>query len=217
MEVFRDKHRYNLRFEKGHNIGGLSKEKAIYKETGTRIHWLPDLDVFTEIAIPQEYFQETLKRQAVVNAGIHFVFHDELTDETFTYHYPEGIMDYVKELSQEKELTEIRHLTRTTAGRDRQDKPEYKVKMEVALCFNNHHPRIEYYHNSSYLEHGGAPDRAVRNALISVIDQFLKERNSLYVKTKKKILFSDIEDSLLLISNSFSTMTSYANQTKKID
>ncbi|RQD71378.1 MAG: DNA topoisomerase [Tindallia sp. MSAO_Bac2] len=214
VEVFRDKHRYNLRFEKGHNLGGLKKEKVLYQETGTRIHWLPDLDVFTEIAIPQDYFKETLKRQAVVNAGIHFVFHDKLTDETFTYHYPEGIMDYIKELSQEKELTEIRQLTRTTAGRDREDKPEYKVKMEIALCFNNHHPCVEYYHNSSYLEHGGAPDRAVRNALISVIDQFLKDEN-LYRKNEKKILFSDIEDSLLLISNSFSTMTSYANQTKK--
>jgi len=214
VEVFRDKHRYNLRFEKGHNLGGLKKEKIHYKETGTRIHWLPDLDVFTEIAIPQEYFLEALKRQAVVNAGIHFVFHDELTEETFMYHYPEGIMDYIKELNQEQELTEIRHLTRTASGRDREDKPEYKVKMELVFCFNNYYPRIEYYHNSSYLEHGGAPDRAIKSAFISVIDQFIRDEN-LYRKNEKKILFTDIEDSLLLISNSFSTMTSYANQTKK--
>ncbi|SDY77580.1 DNA gyrase/topoisomerase IV subunit B [Tindallia californiensis] len=214
VEVLRDKHRYHLRFEKGHNIGGLKKEKALYKDTGTRIHWLPDLDVFTEIDINQEYFKETLKRQAVVNAGVHFVFYDELTDESFTYYYPEGIMDYIKELSQEQELTEIRYLSRSTAGRDREDKPEYKVKMEIALCFNNHYPRIEYYHNSSYLEHGGAPDRAVKNSLVAVIDQFLKDEN-LYRKNEKKVLFTDIEDSLLLIANSFSTMTSYANQTKK--
>lgn len=214
VEVFRDKHRYALRFEKGHNIGGLKKEKVLHQETGTRIHWLPDLDVFTEINIPQDYFLETLKRQAVVNAGIHFVFHDKISDETFEYHYPEGIMDYIKELNQEQELTDILHLSRTTSGRDREDKPEYKVKMELVFCFNNHHPRIEYYHNSSYLEHGGAPDRAIKSGFVSVIDQFIRDEN-LYRKNEKKVLFTDIEDSLLLISNSFSTMTSYANQTKK--
>ena len=216
VEVVRDGHRYTLHFEKGHNVDGLKKEKLTdsQAETGTRIHWLPDLDVFTEIAIPREWFMETLKRQAVVNAGITFLFHDELVNETVAFCYPNGILDYIRELSQDQEITEVRHLSRTASGRDREDKPEYKVKMELAFCFNNQKPMIEYYHNSSYLEHGGAPDRAVKNAFIAVIDQFLKDEN-LYRKNEKKILFTDIEDSLLLISNSFSTATSYANQTKK--
>ena len=214
VEVVRDGCRYTLHFEKGHNIGGLSSEKSVTRETGTRIHWLPDLDVFTEIAIPGEWFVETLKRQAVVNAGVTFQFHDHITDETVLFTYPNGILDYMRELSQDREITEVRHLTRITSGRDREDKPEYKVKMEIAFCFNNHDPLIEYYHNSSFLEHGGAPDRAVKNAFVAVIDQFLKDEN-LYRKNEKKILFSDIEDSLILVSNSFSTVTSYANQTKK--
>jgi DNA gyrase subunit B len=216
VEVVRDGHRFTLHFEKGHNIGGLQKEKLSGKkiETGTRIHWLPDLDVFTDIAIPREWFLETLKRQAVINAGITFLFYDQLTEETVAFCYPDGILDYIRELSEDKEITEVRHLTRTASGRDREDKPEYKVKMEIAFCFNNQNPLIEYYHNSSFLEHGGAPDRAVKNAFVAVIDQFLKDEN-LYRKNEKKILFTDIEDSLLLISNSFSTATSYANQTKK--
>ncbi|MEN1761288.1 MULTISPECIES: DNA gyrase/topoisomerase IV subunit B [Anoxynatronum] len=216
VEVVRDGHRYTLHFEKGLNPEGLKSEKLTGSsiETGTRIHWLPDLDVFTEIAIPREWFLETLKRQAVVNAGITFLFHDHLTDETVTFCYPNGILDYIREISKEQELTEVRHLTRTATGRDREDKPEYKVKMEIAFCFNNQQPLIEYYHNSSFLEHGGAPDRAVKNAFVAVIDQFLKDEN-LYRKNEKKILFTDIEDSLLLLSNSFSTVTSYANQTKK--
>jgi DNA gyrase subunit B len=216
VEVVRDGQRFTLHFEKGHNIDGLQKEKLAGKkiETGTRIHWLPDLDVFTDIAIPREWFLETLKRQAVINAGITFLFYDQLTEETVAFCYPDGILDYIRELSEDKEITEVRHLTRTASGRDREDKPEYKVKMEIAFCFNNQNPLIEYYHNSSFLEHGGAPDRAVKNAFVAVIDQFLKDEN-LYRKNEKKILFTDIEDSLLLISNSFSTATSYANQTKK--
>ena len=214
VEVFRDGQQFNLHFEKGHNIGGLTKTKTRSTETGTRIHWLPDLDVFTEIAVPREWFLETLKRQAVVNAGITFLFYDQLVEETVVFCYPNGILDYIRELSRDEEITEVRHLTRTASGRDREDKPEYKVKMDIAFCFNNQYPVIEYYHNSSFLEHGGAPDRAVKNAFVAVIDQFLKDEN-LYRKNEKKILFMDIEDSLLLISNTFSTATSYANQTKK--
>ncbi len=41
-------------------------------------------------------------------------------------------------------------------GRDRADKPEYKVKLSVACCFSNKHPVVEHYHNSSFLEHGGS-------------------------------------------------------------
>ena len=86
--------------------------------------------------------------------------------------------------------------------------------MSFAFCFNNEINVLEYYHNSSYLEYGGAPDKAVRNAFVYAIDQYLKQ-NGKYNKNEGKIQFSDIEDSLVLVSNSLSTMTSYENQTKK--
>ena len=86
--------------------------------------------------------------------------------------------------------------------------------MSFAFCFNNEYTALEYYHNSSFLEYGGSPDKAVRNAFVYAIDQYLKQ-NSKYTKNEGKIQFSDIEDSLILVSNSLSTMTSYENQTKK--
>jgi DNA gyrase subunit B len=212
--VYRDGFKFELHFEKGQNIGGLKKEKYKYESTGTIIKWCPDLDVFTDINIPLEYYQTILRKQAVVNAGLTFRLFDETTGQTFEYLYRSGIVDYIKEIDQEKGFTGIQFFETATRGRDREDKPEYRVKMQIAFCFNNEINLLEYYHNSSFLEYGGAPDKAVKTAFVYEIDQALKNRNK-YNKDEAKITFADIQDSLALVTNSFSTETSYENQTKK--
>lgn len=216
VEIFRDGYRYTLRFEKGENVGGLHKEPTPQKKTGSRIRWKPDLDVFTDIDIPVEYYTEVLKRQAVVNAGLLFVFRNQVgkSFETQDFCYENGITDYVKELSGEETLTGVQYWEAQRRGRDREDKPEYKVKMQVACCFSNRMKLLEYYHNSSHLEHGGAPEKAVKVAFVSQIDAVLKQQGK-YLKNESKITFQDVEDCLVLVSSSFSTQTSYENQTKK--
>ena len=214
VEIVRDGHLYALHFEKGENVGGLYKELTKQKQTGSTIKWRPDLDVFTDIAIPSEYFEEVLKRQAIVNKGLRFIYQDEESNTTREYIYDNGIVDYLDEIAEDKRFTQIKHYSDEGVGRDRPDKPEYKVKVEMAFCFNNEVNVIEYYHNSSYLEHGGSPDKAVKSAFTAEIDQYIKKQNK-YQKNEKKISFVDVQDSLVLVVNSFSTMTSYENQTKK--
>ncbi len=217
VTVWRDGYEYTLHFEKGENIGGLQKTPTNKKETGSLQRWKPDLDVFTDIDIPVEYYEDTLKKQAVVNSGILFVFRNETPNgfETREYLYPNGITDYVKELlGDEPALTGVQFWQAERRGRDREDKPEYKVKLSVALAFSNRLKLTEYYHNSSFLEYGGAPDKAVRQAFVSQIDAYLKQTGK-YLKNESKISYADVEDCLVLVSSSFSTQTSYENQTKK--
>jgi len=214
VTVYRDGYKYELHFEKGNNIGGLKKTKCNYEHTGTIQKWKPDLEVFTDIKIPAEYFRDVLRRQAVVNAGLVFEFIDEESGTTERFVYENGIADYVAELNMDKGITKPCYFAGSAKGRDREDKPEYKVKMEIAFCFNNEINTIQYYHNSSWLEYGGSPDKAVRAAFVYEIDKYLRNTNK-YNKNESKITFSDIEDSLILITNTFSTMTSYENQTKK--
>ncbi|MBQ7108802.1 MAG: DNA topoisomerase [Clostridia bacterium] len=217
VEVLRDGKKFNLHFEKGENVGGLETVEFRHRHTGTKIRWKPDLKVFTDINIPLENYHSTLKRQAVVNSGIKFVFRNEISSGEFEeveYYYENGIADYVAELSDGKAITSIHQIEVERKGRDREDLEEYKVKMNFAFCFNNENHVIEYYHNSSFLEHGGSPDKAVRNAFVYAIDQYLKQNNK-YTKNESRIQFADVADSLLLVSNSLSTMTSYENQTKK--
>ena len=217
VTVWRDGFKYSLHFEKGENIGGLKKEPTDKgKKTGTLIRWKPDLEVFTDINIPPEYYQDVMKRQAVVNAGVTFRFRRQAGGkfETTDYRYENGIQDYVSELAGEDALTSPVFWQTERKGRDRADKPEYKVKLSVSFCFSNKVQVIEHYHNSSWLEHGGSPDKAVRSAFVSAIDSYLKSQNK-YTKNESKIAFQDIQDALVLVSNNFSTQTSYENQTKK--
>ena len=214
VTVFKDGFKYDLHFEKGYNIGGLKKEPYQYKQTGTIQRWKPDLEVFTDIDIPLEFFQELLKKQAVVNSGITFKLFDEPSGQRFEYVYKNGITDYIKEISLDKEFTPVQLFETETRGRDREDLPEYKLKIQFAFCFNNFVNQIEYYHNSSYLVNGGSPDKAVRSAFTAEIDKYIKSAGK-YNKDESKVTFADVQDSLICITNSFSTLTSYENQTKK--
>ena len=217
-EIWRDGFKYSLHFEKGENIGGLKKEPTDRgKKTGSLFHWKPDLEVFTDIDIPVDYYLDVMKRQAVVNAGVTFRFRNQIGTnrfETTDFKYENGIVDYVAELAGEDPLTQPVFWQCERRGRDRADKPEYKVKLSVSFCFSNRVQIIEHYHNSSWLEHGGSPEKAVRSAFVSALDAYLKGQNK-YTKNESKITFNDIQDALVLVSNDFSTQTSYENQTKK--
>jgi DNA gyrase subunit B len=214
VQVVRDGFRYELHFERGENVGGLQKTPVRQKQTGTIQKWKPDRAVFTDILIPLDYFRQTLKRQAIVNAGVTFSLFDEESGETETFFYPEGILGFVRELDQEKGICAPIFFDGSGKGKDRSDKPDYKVKASIALCFNNEVNLIEYYHNSSWLEYGGSPDKAVRNALVAEFDRQARFQDK-YKNNEAKITFVDIQDSLILVTNSFSTQTSYENQTKK--
>lgn len=216
-EVHTDGYKYTLHFEKGENIGGLKKEKYDKKDTGTRIRWKPDLDVFTDINVPLEYYKDTIKKQAIVNDGIKFILKDQQSASKFTtieYCYNDGIMDYVKELAGDNAFTAPQYWECERKGRDREDLPDYKLKIKAALCFSLKTQIKEYFHNSSFLEHGGAPEKAFKSAFVNQINAYLKANNK-YTKSDSQINIQDVEDCIIFVVSSFSTQTSYENQTKK--
>ncbi len=216
VTVWRDGNKYTLHFAKGKIKGKMLVEPSDRKKTGTTTRWKPDIEVFTDINIPESYFLDILRRQAVVNAGVTFRFRAQhgAKLETTEFCYKNGIADYVAELAGESPLTQPYYIETERKGKDREDKPEYKVRMSAAFCFSNRTNAIEYYHNSSWLEHGGAPDAAAKTAFVYAIDAYIKKTNK-YQKNESKITFPDIADCLILVTNCFSTRTSYENQTKK--
>ncbi len=217
VEVLRDGFKYNLHFEQGENVGGLSKEPCKSKKTGTRTRWKPDTQVFTDIEIPRDYFESVLKKQAVVNPRVTFVFRYELETGDFSessYYYENGITDYLAEILGNDGISSPQFCSCERKGRDSDDRPEYKMKLSCAFAFSNKISFQEYYHNSSFLEYDGTPQKAVRQAFRSSIDNFIKT-NGKYQKNEKAVKDDDVGDSLVLISSTFSTYTSYENQTKK--
>ena len=220
VTVWRDGKKYQLHFKKGKVCGKKGEELIVEpsdrKKTGTLIKWRPDREVFTEIDIPVEYFEDVLHRQAVVNAGVTFRLRIQRGSrfETKDYRYENGIVDYVREIAGEGALTAPVFISAERKGRDREDKPEYKVKLSATFCFSNKVNAIEYYHNSSWLENGGAPDKAARSAFVSAVDAYIKKIGK-YQKNETAVKFQDVQDCLILVTNCFSTQTSYENQTKK--
>ncbi len=210
----------HMSFKKGSPVGELEVRPLDKKErrTGTVTYWRPDLEVFTSIDIPCKFYCDVLEKQAVVNAGLKFILKFENEDGSFfeqEFLYPNGISDYVARLAGDTAITQpVLWKMGEVVGRDRADKPEYKLVADIAFCVSNTVNVIEYYHNSSFLEHGGSPDRAVQNAFVYSVDKKLKAQGK-YNKNESKIKFADIEDCLVLVTNSFSTQTSYENQTKK--
>jgi DNA gyrase subunit B len=212
-------HEHKISFRKGKPTSELASRELDKKErrTGTVIHWRPDLEVFTNINIPFEYFDRVLHQQAVVNSGIKFVLRFEEEGGRFSeheYYYENGIADYIGELAGETAKTDpvLWHMEAT--GRDRDDKEDYRLKADFSFCVSSTVNVIEYYHNSSFLEYGGSPDRAVKQAFTYALDKYIKSSGK-YTKNEAKITFTDIADCLVLVINSFSTVTSYENQTKK--
>lgn len=230
--------KYSLRFEKGFNV--TKDERGFIKSrcdgyTGTKIHWKPDLEVFTDINIGTDYLVDMLRRQAIVNGGVEFLLRTEryadegageedeegqstlggeiVVDEQ-TFCYADGINDYLRECVGDKTLTTPQFWSAQRQGRDRADKEDYKLIMNVAFVFSRDVQFIEHYHNSSWLEHGGSPQDALKKAFTSQIDAYLKN-NGKYNKSEKAIKWDDVEDCLVFISSNFSTQASYANQTKK--
>ena len=216
VDIRRDGKRYTLRFEHGNNVGGLKSETYKKKLTGTKIHWKPDIQVFTDINVEDDYFLDMIKRQAIVNENIKFIFKRQNGSEfeITEFKYENGIVDYVNEVVKNESMIPIQSWSAEKKVRDREDKPEYKAKINVAFTFSNRHKLAEYYHNSSYLEHGGAPEKAVKNAFVYQIDVLLKQLGK-YTKNESKITFADVEDCLVIVISSFSSVTSYENQTKK--
>ncbi len=216
-EIHRDGYCYTLHFEKGENIGGLHKEPYSKRDTGSRIRWKPDIQVFTDINIPREWFVSTMKRQAIVNDGVHFVLKEETVGgkfDTTEFCYQNGIQDYVAELAGNTAFTTPQYWECERVGRDRADLKDYKLKIKAAVCFSLKTQLKEYYHNSSFLEHGGSPEKAFRSAFVSQINAYLKANNK-YAKSDNQINIQDVEDCVIFVVSSFSTNTSYENQTKK--
>ncbi len=221
VTVWRDGNKYSLHFKKGKVVGAKKKaleiEPSDENRTGTTIKWRPDLEVFTSISIPHDWYRETMRRQAVVNANVTFRLRIEGDDGEFTeedFCYPKGIEDYVLEKVGADYLTEPFFIEADRRGRDREDLPDYNVKITACMCFSRTFMMQEYYHNSSWLENGGSPEKAARSALTSALDAYIKQQGK-YNKNESAIKWQDVQDCLVLVTNCFSTQTSYENQTKK--
>lgn len=209
----RDGYCYEIETKDGEFVNELKETKEDYDSTGTFIKWRSSLDVFTDIDIPIEDIKEYAEEQSIVNKGIKMIVVDEANNEVFEYFYENGIIEYMNNYVEKDAFTDIQYWESKARGKDHENRKEYSSKYQIAFCFSNQKPMLKAYHNSSYLKHGGVTHDAVKTAFTYTIDKLIKTQGK-YNKNEKKITFADIEDSIAVIVNTYSTHTSYENQTK---
>lgn len=218
---------YSIEYAKGiENPAGLQCLSSA-EARGTRITWRPSAESFRgKGEIDNEFIVTTLQDQAIVNAGLKFIFinHNDVEEDLETgemlahereFYYENGIEDYITSLSStENVLTDVKTFTTEQKGKDNELDKEYRIKAEVYFSFDREVSFSRYYHNTSWLANGGTPEEFVKNSFTFVIDKFLKDQN-LYEKNEKKISFEDISDSLIVITSTYSTISLFSDQTKK--
>lgn len=214
MEVtsYRDNYKYFLRCEKGEPIMELEKTPDSNERTGTIITYKPDLDVFTEIDIPLDWVADMLEKQSIITPHVKFILTDEIANKTTEFYYKDGIVEYL-EKTIKKPLHDVILFEGNGKGQDTPERPEYKFNYSFAFCFTGNENIQMVFHNNGNLIHGGSTLNAIKSALTYSIDKFLKDNNK-YLKKDKKVTTEDVLDGLSFISNSYSTSTSYSNQTK---
>ena len=139
---------------------------------------------------------------------------NEINNTEQEFYYKEGIKDYILEVSKNKNITEIIQFSTEATGKEPEDNEDFDFKLNLFFAFNNEENLIEYYHNASFLENGGTPEDFIKNSFTYVIDKYIKD-NGLYGKNESKIKFIDIQDSLIVVSDTYSTISLYTDQVKK--
>lgn len=205
--------KYTLDIESG-TLKNIEEEKT-EQQSGTMVKIKPSNEVFTDINIPEKWLTEYLYEQTVTNKGFKINYKNTDTGEEDVFHHENGIDDYIKELSDGKEFTDfVNFESDTLSGKDADNRDEYDSQYNVAYTFNNDNYGSTVFHNSSKLTEESSQHKSIRLAFSYAIDKMIN-RLGLYNKKESKIKFEDVEDSLLIIINTYSTNTSYKNQTKK--
>lgn len=154
--VVRDGFKQSLHFEKGENIGGLSRTPW-EGSTGTYIRLQPDPEVFSDIRISPQQLAEKLQAIAIHIPGMKTVLRHELDagfDEN-VFFYPEGIADYLQEHNKGRKTSPLYLAELTAEGRDRYNRPPYTANVRLGLCFAKNAGFLRCCHNLRELAYGG--------------------------------------------------------------
>lgn len=110
IKVYRDGCIHHDRYEKGVPVielkNGLLPTIGKTRETGTEMTFLPDDTIFEVTRFRADWLKSRMHESAYLNPGLilHFINNRENEHEEKTYHEPEGIVAYVKELNKGKEV-----------------------------------------------------------------------------------------------------------------
>jgi len=210
LEIDRNGDHHLLKFANGGEVQGKLEVtgKAPRDRTGTTVTFWPDPTVFEDIDFRAQTVLERLQIMAFLNKGLEIIFTDEREgrEQTQTYKYNGGIIDFVKHLNAAKES-----LFKKVAS---YEVIEETQEVEVALQWNtSYNDSIHSFANGISTTEGGMHEDGFRKALTNAINKYARTRNVLKEKDDN-LLGEDIREGLTAIISVRLAEPQFEGQTK---
>ena len=191
VEVLRDGTLYKQSFKNGGEpVGTVKKEKTSRRGSGTSVTFLPSDKTFSTTNWSYETLAERLRESAFLLKGLTIVLTDERTCESETFHYEEGIRDFIQYLNEEKDtLSPVVDFDSTVDG----------VETEFAFQYNDGYSEtILSFVNNVRTKDGGTHEVGMKSALTKAFNEYARKVGLLKDKDKN-LEGSDVREGLTAI------------------
>lgn len=191
VEVLRDGTLYKQAFKNGGEpVGTVKKEKTNRRGSGTTVTFLPSDKTFSTTNWSYETLAERLRESAFLLKGLTIILTDERTGESETFHYEEGIRDFIKYLNEEKDtLSPIVDFDSTVDG----------VETEFAFQYNDGYSEtVLSFVNNVRTKDGGTHEVGMKSALTKAFNEYARKVGLLKDKDKN-LEGSDVREGLTAI------------------
>ena len=191
VEVLRDGTLYKQAFKNGGEpVGTVKKEKTNRRGSGTTVTFLPSDKIFSTTNWSYETLAERLRESAFLLKGLTIVLTDERTGESETFHYEEGIRDFIQYLNEEKDtLSPIVDFDSTVDG----------VETEFAFQYNDGYSEtVLSFVNNVRTKDGGTHEVGMKSALTKAFNEYARKVGLLKDKDKN-LEGSDVREGLTAI------------------
>ncbi|MEL0017397.1 MAG: DNA topoisomerase IV subunit B [Gammaproteobacteria bacterium] len=209
VEIKRDSHKFEMRFEGGEKISDLKKVGDIGpRNTGTSISFLPDPQYFETIKIDKSSLKHLLKAKAVLCPGLTIEYHDEKKNEKIPWNYENGLISYLSESSGDIELLLEESISCSKLADDNALDFVLNWSTKPAKNLMN-----ESYVNLIPTAQGGSHINGFKAGLLESVKEFCEFRN--LIPKGLKITADDVVQHSTFIISSKLTNPQFAGQTKE--
>ena len=171
---------YEDQYEKGNPVtqleDGLLPVIGKTKETGTTINFLPDDTIFDKTRFKEDEVKSRLHETAYLNPNLTILFEDRRKEipEQVTFHEPEGIKGFIKDMNKSKDTVhEVISFSGESEG----------INVEVAFQYvNEFHENVLGFCNNIYNSEGGTHLTGFKSQFTNMINSYARELNILKEK-----------------------------------
>jgi len=210
VEVKREGKKHKQDYKKGITQNKL-KESGTTKESGTKVCFLPDDEVFDEIIFDYNIIAERLRELAYLNQGLEIILKDSRSDEPKkdTFKFKGGLSDFVKYLDVKNNPLHNKIVT--------VKKENTEVPVDVALRYSNtYNDNILTFVNNINTIEGGTHLSGFRSALTRSMNVYASKNNLIKAKKNEKLTLSgeDFREGLTAIISVKVAEPQFEGQTK---